>query len=67
MIKETELLEVKTYRQPSGAVVQLIRFPEGCERLVNGDWVERTCSRERAKSQMASWENFEERIGSEVM
>ena len=61
------LLEVKTYKQPSGVVVQLRRFAEGCERMINGQWQERTYDGGTSKNQMVSWQNFEERIGSEAL
>lgn len=33
----TELLEVKTYKQPSGIIIQFRRYEKGCERMINGE------------------------------
>ena len=71
------LLEAKTYKQPSGMVVQLRRFDTGCERLVDwktqestgylyssGDYI---INPEMARRKMAEWQVFEEKIGSELL
>ena len=63
-----EVLEVKTYRQSSGTIITLRRFDTGYERLVNGlpqAWG--TGDDKHAKFYMADFQNFEEKIGSEVL
>ena len=66
---DNNLLEVKTYRQPSGVVVQLRRYVTGVERLVEGrpqEWGA-CCYTNTCKSYMVRWQKFEKRIGSEVL
>ena len=66
----TELLEVKTYKQPSGIIIQLRRYEEGFERLVNGrpqEWGADDAKGEVSKCYMADWQQFEKSLGSEVL
>jgi len=65
----TDLLELKTYKQPGGVVITLRRLRLGYERLVNGkpqEWGT-TWDSDESKSMMWDWQKFEERIGSEVL
>ena len=66
----TDLLEVKTYKQPSGVVIQLRRLHGGFERLVSGhpqQWGTTVSGDGSPQLRMVGWQDFEERIGSELL
>ena len=64
------LLEVKTYKQPSGIIIQLQRLDNGFARLVNEQFQQWGTTEKTStipKSYMMSWQNFEEKIGSQLL
>ena len=64
-----ELLELKTYRQPSGIIIQLRRLKDGYERASGLELIEWGTSDSDIipKARMARWQSFEENIGSELL
>lgn len=66
-----EPLEIKTYLQPGslGTIITLKRWADECWRFMNGKWQE--CvpigSGQNIKNTFQEWDDFERKIGSNLL